>query len=210
MAAVPPVTPPGLPGHLDAQAVTGDGATTNDADGVDQPVPPSQPPTPPVDPMFMFMTMMTNMQQQAAAQQLAMQQAAEAAAAAQAAQMTKMMEITAAGQKNHHANVRLDIKNFSKIDKFSNKREDWRQWRKYFMSAIRESDADFANFLERIAAKKKGDDSEEDEDKIFLGPTQVQLSAVLHSRLESLTNGEAAGIVELSRGNGVEAWKLLG
>ena len=114
------------------------------------------PPTPPADAMLAFMQSMMNMQ---AVQQQAMQMqqqqamaaaaaAAEAAAASQAAQMVKMVELLAASQKSHHSNVKLEVKNFTRIDKFSNRREDWRQWRKYFIAAIRECDVDFATFLE--------------------------------------------------------------
>ena len=150
-------------------------------------------------------------QQQTQLEAAALQrQQADAAAASQAAQMTKMVELMAAGQKSHNANVKLDAKNFSRIERFSNKREDWRQWRKYFMAAVRESDVDFANFLENVEKRKSEETTEGEEPAtVFLNPTQSQLAAVLHSRLESVTSGEAAGIVELSGGNGVEAWRLL-
>ena len=43
------------------------------------------------------------------------------------------------------SNVRLDIKAFSRIDKFTDKKEEWTEWRAQVIEAIRECDKTFAD-----------------------------------------------------------------
>ena len=48
--------------------------------------------------------------------------------------------------RDHFANVKLDERNFRSLSKFNNSRSGWREWKRQFMSAVRECDVDFANF----------------------------------------------------------------
>ena len=49
--------------------------------------------------------------------------------------------------QNHLDNAKLDIRNFSRINKFTNKRSDWREWRSQFVYAVAECDNAFAATL---------------------------------------------------------------
>ena len=74
----------------------------------------------------------------------------------------------------------------------------------HFTSAVRECDTDFADYmwtLENMEAEEVG--------QIHLGPTYLQLSAALYSRLIAVTTKEAFRIVEMTGGSGCEAWRLL-
>ena len=130
-------SPPVLGSSPEDHAVTGDGTMADNGDDATRDVSAgsastnfAQPPIPPhVDPIMQFMRMMQQSQAEATAaavaiqqqHQLQMQEQQQRAAEAASIQMTEMVRLMAAGQKSHHANVKLDIKNFSKIDKFSNK-----------------------------------------------------------------------------------------
>ena len=45
----------------------------------------------------------------------------------------------------HLANARLDESAFRRLDKFTNKREDWRGWKMHFITTVRECDNTFAD-----------------------------------------------------------------
>ena len=74
----------------------------------------------------------------------------------------------------------------------------------HFASAVRESDKKFAGYLWTIEKKL-----DEEVDEVNLSPTYTQLSAALYSRLIGDTSKEAFRIVEMTAGNGCEAWCLL-
>ena len=101
------------------------------------------------------------------------------------------------------SNVRLDERNFRRCEKFNNKPESWREWAKHFISAVRECDASFSDYMTMIEKQEQPIES------ISLSPVQSQLSATLHTRLYQLTNQEAWKIVDGCDGNGIEAWRLL-
>ena len=65
----------------------------------------------------------------------------------QMADLVKFIALDKKGGKEHLANARLDERNFRRIKTFTNKREDWREWKMHFMSSIRECDATFADYL---------------------------------------------------------------
>ena len=96
-------------------------------------------------------------------------------------------------KKEHLANARLDERNFRRIKEFSNKREDWREWRMQFTSAVRESDTTFADYLWTIEKKL-----DEEVDIANLSPAYTQLSAALYNRLIDVTSKEAFRIVEMT------------
>ena len=101
------------------------------------------------------------------------------------------------------ANVRLDERAFRRIDRFSNKREDWREWRTHLLTAVRECDKSFAD---QLVAYEKSEAVIED---TALNPTLQQLSATLQARLIALTSKEAFSIVTACEGQGIEAWRQL-
>ena len=72
-----------------------------------------------------------------------------------------------------------------------------------FLTAVRECDTSFA---ESLITYEKSEMAVED---VSLTPTLQQLSAVLQSRLISVTAKEAFSIVTATQGQGVEAWRQL-
>ena len=126
----------------------------------------------------------------------------------QMAELAKTMALDKKGGKEHLANARLDERNFRRIKTFTNKREEWREWKMHFMSSVRECDASFADYLWGIE-KRQGTEDDVEIDILSLDPTQTQLAGALSSRLIDVTTGEAFRIVEMTIGNGIEAWRLL-
>ena len=106
-------------------------------------------------------------------------------------------------QHAHMASVRLDERAFRRMDKFSNKKSDWKEWRTQLLTAIRECDTTFATAL--VAYEK----SEGPIENLGLSPTSQQLSATLQSRLISVTAKETFAIVDATQGEGIEAWRQL-
>ncbi len=49
--------------------------------------------------------------------------------------------------QSHFDNAKLDIRNFSRINKFTNKHSDWREWKSQFVYAVAECDNSFAATL---------------------------------------------------------------
>ena len=84
----------------------------------------------------------------------------------QQTQMAQMMQtFTASSKREHLANARLDERSFRRIKESSTKREDWKEWKMHFTSAVRECDptvADYLWTLEKI---------DEEVDEIKLTPT---------------------------------------
>ena len=103
----------------------------------------------------------------------------------------------------HMANVRLDERAFRRLEKFSNKKSDWKEWRTQLLTAIRECDATFATALVNFER------SEEAVENSALTPTLQQLSATLQARLVSVTQKEAFAIVDAAQDEGIEAWRQL-
>ena len=126
----------------------------------------------------------------------------------QMAEVAKTMALDKKGGKEHLANARLDERNFRRIKTFTNKREEWREWKMHFVSSIRECDVAFADHLWGIE-KRQGSEDDVDIDIMPLDMTQTQLAGALSSRLIDVTTGEAFRIVEVNIGNGKEAWRLL-
>ena len=62
----------------------------------------------------------------------------EAQTAEMQQQMTLMMQTFTASKKENPANARLDERSFRRIKEFSNPREDWKEWKMHFTSAVRE------------------------------------------------------------------------
>ena len=81
--------------------------------------------------------------------------------------------------QNHLDNAKLDIRNFSRISKFTNKRSDWREWKSQFIYAVAECDDPFAKTVTSMEKQVTSIDMNSD-----LNPTQRQLSAVLFNRGE--------------------------
>ena len=105
---------------------------------------------------------------------------------AQSRQMSEMMLTFTAdkfNKKEHLANARFDERKFRRIKEFSDKREDWREWRMHFTSAVRECDTTFADYLWTIEKKL-----DEEVDIVNLSHTYTQLSAALYSRLIDVTS----------------------
>ena len=103
---------------------------------------------------------------------------------------------------NHQTNAQLDERSFRRCEKFSNKEDTCREWKQHFLTAVRECDTDFANYLWAVEKRDMPIDME-------LTPTYTQLSAVLYSRLIALSSGEAFSILQMHDGHGVEGWRLL-
>ena len=106
-------------------------------------------------------------------------------------------------QRPRLANAKLDERCFRRLENFTNKREDWREWRMHFLTTVKECDTSFA---ESFKIYEKG---ETEIEEVSLTPTEQQLSAVLQARLISLTAKEASSIVVASQGWGCEAWRQL-
>ena len=104
---------------------------------------------------------------------------------------------------SHLANVKLDVRNFSRIKTFTNKHDAWKEWKNQFHYAISECDHSFADYLSGL--EKKVDPITD----VDLDPTQAQLSATLFNRLQSVTTSTANTMVMSAKGNGCEAWRLL-
>ena len=102
------------------------------------------------------------------------------------------------------ANVRFDERAFRRIEKFTDKKDEWTEWRAQVVEAVRECDKTFADDLVKF---EKKDAPIVDTD---LTVVQQQLSATLQSRLINLTGREAFAIVRAAQGQGVEAWRQLG
>ena len=51
------------------------------------------------------------------------------------------------GNTSHMVKISPDERCFRKIEKFSNKREDWIEWKRHFLFAVRECDAVFCDWL---------------------------------------------------------------
>ena len=98
-------------------------------------------------------------------------------------------------------NVRLDERAFRRIEKFTDKKDEWKEWRAQVINAVRECDKTFADNL--LVFEKQ----EEPITDTQLSMTQQQLSATLQSRLISVTGKEAFAIVRAAEGQGVEAWR---
>ena len=107
------------------------------------------------------------------------------------------------GTSSHLANVRLDERSFRRLDKFTNSKSEWREWRMHFLTAVRECDKSFGDSL------VKHEKSEVVIKDTALTPTEQQLSATLQARLISLTAKEAFAIVTAAEGQGIEAWRQL-
>ena len=105
---------------------------------------------------------------------------------------------------SHSENVKLDIRNFSRIKTFTNKHDAWREWKNQFVYVIYECDNYFGDYLCGLEKKLEPIDSVED-----LTPVQAQLSATLFNRLQAVTTGTANAMVMSAKGNGCEAWRLL-
>ena len=50
-------------------------------------------------------------------------------------------------QDGHMANVRLDERAFRRLEKFTNKKDEWKEWRTQLLTAARECDKSFADDL---------------------------------------------------------------
>ena len=103
----------------------------------------------------------------------------------QQTQMAEMMIAFKSGGREHMANANVDDRNFRRIEKFTNKREAWKEWKMHFSSCVRGCDTSFADFLWGL--EKRQDEI----DLLSLDPAQSQLTAALYSRLISVTTGEA-------------------
>ena len=101
------------------------------------------------------------------------------------------------------ANLRLGERAFRRLEKLTNKKDEWNKWRIQFLTAIRECDKGFADSL---IVHEKAEDAIKDD---VLTPTQQQLSATLQARLISLTAKEAFAIVNATGGKGIDAWRQL-
>jgi hypothetical protein len=105
---------------------------------------------------------------------------------------------------SHLDNAKLDIRNFQRINTFSNKHGDWKEWKSQFAYAVAECDVAFAATIAKMEKQDKPIDPMSD-----LTVTQNQLSAVLFNRLQSVTTGTANTMVLSAEGNGCESWRLL-
>ena len=97
----------------------------------------------------------------------------------------------------------MDERHFRRMKEFTNKVEDWKQWRTHFLTAVRESDLKFAKTMEAAEESEKpltaGDMTEE----------QIALSGTLYARLIGITSKQSFTMVESTQGNGLEAWRLM-
>ena len=67
-------------------------------------------------------------------------------------------------------NVKLDIRNFSRIKTFTNKHDAWREWKNQFIYVIYECDNHFGDYLSGLEKNETPVDAVED-----LNLTQAQL-----------------------------------
>lgn len=145
-----------------------------------------------------FMQMMNNqMQQVMQGMRRAMQQTI-------VAQQQHQQQQAAPAQSNGSFQNRLDERCFRRLDRFSNKNGDWKEWCFHFLTVIGECNSEFAEFF---------DENETKEDQIDCGldipPEFVELSAQFQSRLINLTTKSVLRVVESTQGNGCEAWRVL-
>ena len=152
-----------------------------------QPPPPPQPPTssssPPTDTLAQVMQLLTT---------LITQMPANIAAA-----------VKVDKPSTHLDNAKLDHRSFTRIQNFTNKHSDWREWKNHFIYAVAECDNSFATTL---TGMEKGDKPIL---MVDLNPTQSQLSAVLFNRLQAVTTNTANTMVLGAEGNGCETCRLL-
>ena len=106
-------------------------------------------------------------------------------------------------EDGHMANVRLDERAFRRIEKFTDKKDEWKEWRAQVLNAVRECDKTFADNL--ISFENKEDAITD----LDLTSTQQQLSATLQSRLITVTGKDAFAIATAAEGQGVEVWRQL-
>jgi hypothetical protein len=136
--------------------------------------------------------------------QATQQQASQPGQAASTAAIGPQVGASRPWQNDSHlANVRLDERAFRRIEKFGDRKEDWKDWRSQVMNAVRECDKTFAD---KLVTLEKLDDPIED---VHLSVVEQQLSATLQSRLINVTAKEAFAIVTAAEGQGVEAWRQL-
>ena len=161
---------------------------------------------PGMSPQALMQTMMQQfMQQLLLSMQQAIPQVAPGTAPVGEAAPAAFSPHGAGWQEDRHlANVRLDERAFRRVEKFTDKREEWTEWRAQVLNAVRECDKTFADNL--LVFEKQ----EEPITDTQLSMTQQQLSATLQSRLISVTGKEAFAIVRAAEGQGVEAWRQLG
>ena len=100
--------------------------------------------------------------------------------------------------------MRLDARAFRRIEKFTDKKDEWTEWRAQVLNVVRECDETFADNLVAFEKKEKA--------IVDAGLTvvQQQLSATLQSRLINLTGKEAFATVRAAEGQRAEAWRQLG
>ena len=148
-------------------------------DGPILPPPGMQPPDPAAM-QNMMQAMMQNMMQMMMA---SFQQAAQGAAASGTTPPAASSPLGGVHwrQDSQMANVRLDERAFRRLDKFTNKKDEWKEWRTQFLTAVRECDTGFATSL---IGYEKAEDPIED---TGLTPTLQHLSATLQARLISVT-----------------------
>ena len=79
---------------------------------------------------------------------------------------------------SHFDNAKLDVRNFVRIKTFTNKHNEFREWKSQFAYAVAECDNVFASTLSGLEKAEKPIDAKAD-----LTPTQAQLSSVLFNRL---------------------------
>ena len=83
---------------------------------------------------------------------------------------TMAAAIKADKPQSHHDNAKLDIRNFTRINKFTNKHSDWREWKSQFVYAVAECDNSFAATLSGMEKRDTPIDMKSD-----LTVTQSQL-----------------------------------
>ena len=89
--------------------------------------------------------------------------------------------VTPANTSSHLAPVRFDERAFRRLEKFTNEREYWCEWKMHLLTRVRECDASFAESL------LKNERQEEPIELVQLSQTQSQLSAIQQARLIGLT-----------------------
>ncbi len=92
---------------------------------------------------------MMQMLQQMMQVMMSLQQTTQGAAASGTSPPTASSPVGATHWKQHTqmASVRLDERAFRRMDKFSNKKSEWKEWRIQLLTAIRECDTTFATAL---------------------------------------------------------------
>ena len=117
---------------------------------------------------------------------------------------SQMLVQPALGSTSGSLQNRLDERCFRRLDRFSNKCDDWKECRLHFLTVIGECNAKFSTFLKENERKEDIVDTDLDISLEF-----VELSAQLQLRLINLTTKTALGIVESTQTNGCEACRLL-